>query len=149
VVPADGFFEWTGPKTVRLPFWFHTPQPQPFGFAGLYRDVADPKTGETQRTFTILTTRANELVAAAHHRMPAVLEPATIPLWLSPPPTSSLDHEAFVRSLTDALAPAANDRLVATPVSARVNDVRNDDPACLEEGQPEGQLELPSQGPEK
>jgi len=23
VVPADGFFEWTGPKTARQPTWFH------------------------------------------------------------------------------------------------------------------------------
>lgn len=25
VVPADGFFEWTGPKTARQPLWFHRP----------------------------------------------------------------------------------------------------------------------------
>ena len=25
LVPADGFFEWTGPKTARRPVWFHLP----------------------------------------------------------------------------------------------------------------------------
>ena len=25
VVPAGGFFEWTGPKGARQPFWFHRP----------------------------------------------------------------------------------------------------------------------------
>ena len=31
----------------------------------------------------------------------------------------------------DLIAPAPDDTLVATPVSTRVNSVRNDDPACL------------------
>ena len=26
LVPADGFFEWTGPKSARQPVWFHRPE---------------------------------------------------------------------------------------------------------------------------
>ena len=28
VVPADGFFEWVGPKNARQPIWFHRPDGQ-------------------------------------------------------------------------------------------------------------------------
>ncbi len=36
VVPADGFFEWTGPKTARRPAWFHREDGRLVLFAGLY-----------------------------------------------------------------------------------------------------------------
>jgi len=36
VVPADGFFEWTGDKKDRQPIWFHRPDGELIFFAGLY-----------------------------------------------------------------------------------------------------------------
>ena len=42
------------------------------------------------------------------------------------------DGEADFAKLKSMLVPAEDDVLVATPVSGRVNSVRNDDPACLE-----------------
>ena len=36
VVPADGFYEWTGPKGKRTPLWFHRPDGGLLLFAGLY-----------------------------------------------------------------------------------------------------------------
>ena len=40
------------------------------------------------------------------------------------------------------LRPAADDFLVATAVSTRVNSVLHDDPACLDEAEPETQGSL-------
>ena len=34
-VLADGFYEWSGPKDRRRPYWFHAPNGQPLVFAGL------------------------------------------------------------------------------------------------------------------
>ena len=79
--------------------------------------------GEKERTFTIITTTPNSLIEPVHNRMPAILEDEAIDHWLYVRSSSS--------SLTDLLRPAREDLLIATPVSNRVNSVRNDDPDCL------------------
>jgi putative SOS response-associated peptidase YedK len=43
---------------------------QPFAFAGLWENWKDPASGDWLRTFTILTTKPNEVVAPVHDRMP-------------------------------------------------------------------------------
>jgi putative SOS response-associated peptidase YedK len=133
VVPADGFFEWTGPKEARQPIWFHRDDGGLILFAGLYESWR-PEPGQWERTFTILTTTPNSLTEPVHNRMPVILEDEAVEEWL------------FVRkspeSLTELLVPARESLLVATPVSPRVNSVKNDDPECLDppEATPPGQL---------
>jgi putative SOS response-associated peptidase YedK len=124
VVPADGFFEWTGPKTARQPIWFHRPQGGLILFAGLYEYW---QTGPYQweRTFTIVTTDANEVVGRVHDRMPVILAEEGADAWLLP--------NQEVSDLRTLLAPAPEALLIATAVSPRANSVRNDDPAVLEE----------------
>jgi putative SOS response-associated peptidase YedK len=124
IVPADGFFEWTGTKDARQPLWFHREDGGLLLFAGLY-ETWQPEGGERQRTFTIVTTRANALMAPVHDRMPVILPDDALDDWLDP------RHED-IDALSKLLAPAPEGLLVATPVSARVNSVKNDDPACLE-----------------
>lgn len=123
VVPADGFFEWTGPKEDRKPIWFHPSDGGLLLFAGLY-DSWRPKPFEKERTFTILTTRANALLEPVHDRMPVILEDDAVDEWLYVRQTPA--------SLVELLRPAREDLLVATAVSTRVNSVKNDDPQCLE-----------------
>ncbi len=128
VVPADGFLEWDGPKGARRPVWFHAADGGLVRLAGLYESFDDPTTGERERTFTILTTPPNDLVAPVHDRMPAVLLPADVSAWLA----GSTDV-ATARAL---LRPARAGLLVATAVSPRVNAVGNDDPGCLAPADP-------------
>jgi putative SOS response-associated peptidase YedK len=124
IVPADGFFEWTGTKEARQPLWFHREDGALLLFAGLYESW-EPSEGERQRTFTIVTTRANALMAPVHDRMPVILPEEALDDWLDP------RHEDAA-ALAKLLVPAPADLLIATPVSQRVNSVKNDDPACLE-----------------
>jgi len=133
-VIADGFFEWSGPRGRRMPTWFHSPATQLLLFAGLWRERTDPESGEVERRFTILTTEANAVIEPSHARMPAILAPASVTPWLSPAPRTR-DRETLRRfsgALGDHLRPADNALLVATPVSSRVGNVRNDDPGCIE-----------------
>lgn len=51
-------------------------------FAGLWEGWRDPVTGEWVRTFTIITTTPNDLMAPIHDRMPVVLGPADWECWL-------------------------------------------------------------------
>ncbi len=129
VVPADGFFEWTAEGKQRFPTWFHRPDKQVFGFAGLFTSAR--LSGETQptTTFTIITTTPNDLVALVHDRMPVILtDDAAIDEWLYPKQTPE--------RLQALLQPAPDAFLAATSVSTRVNSVAHDDRACLDEAPP-------------
>ncbi len=121
VVPADGFFEWTGPKDSRQPIWFHRGDGGLLLFAGLF-EYWRPAPNEWELTFTIVTTTPNATIEPVHDRMPVIL------------PDEAVDEWWYTRteSLDALLVPAHDDVLVATPVSPRVNSVKNDDPACLE-----------------
>jgi len=127
LVLADGFLEWTGPKTARQPLWFHRPEGGAVLFAGLYESwqpAPQQEPDRWQRTFTILTTDANDTVAPIHDRMPVVLTSDDAAEWL---------HEGNdPATVLPLLRPAPSGTLVAQPVSRRVNAVANDDPACLD-----------------
>ena len=135
-VAADGFFEWTGPKSRRQPLWFHRPDRRPFMFAGLYRDDVDEISGEVSRQFTILTTAPNDLVAPHHDRMPVILDTNDAHLWLDAPVTDDRGRDA-VLALGSILRAVPNDWLVADEVDRRVGNVHNDDPSLLEPPEPE------------
>ncbi len=124
VVPADGFYEWTGAGATRQPIWFHRPDGKLLLFAGLYESW--PATHDNwQRTFTIITTTPNQVVSPVHDRMPVILNGDDVDYWLDP-------REEDTETLKALLAPAPDDLLARLSVSQRANSVRNDDPACLE-----------------
>ncbi len=130
-VPADGWFEWTGPKNNRQPHWIHRPDREPFLFAGLYehwtpRGRRDQQGGAAApiTTFTIITTDANEQLASIHQRMPVVLANDRLEAWLDP-------HVSEFERLQPLLQSAPNDAFTSTAVSPRVNSVRNDGPDLL------------------
>ena len=84
--------------------------PQRFGLAGLWENWKDPATGEWVRTFAVITTNANELVAEIHDRMPAIVRPEDYDRCLSDEPDPR-----------DMLRPFASELMVIWPVSTRVN----------------------------
>lgn len=131
LVAADGFYEWTGGRNERQPIWYHRNDGDLLVFAGLYRDVVAPQTGEVTRRFTILTTRPNDLVAPVHDRMPVILEPAVRGQWLQPPPRDVHTWPAVFARLQRLLVPSDPEALSATEVSSRVNWVGHDDAACI------------------
>ena len=92
--------------------------------AGLWETWRSPA-GERVRSFAIITTKPNELCAQLHNRMPVVLKPDVWPQWLSEQP-------ADVPHLKAPLAPYPADQMIAWPVSARVGNVRNNDPSLIE-----------------
>lgn len=123
VVPVDGFYEWQHSASSRQPFLVRRRDGDPMSLAGLWLPARSAD-GDRRPTFTIVTTRANEVVARLHDRMPVVLSTRAWQRWLDPAtPTDQL-----VRLLMPA--PAAE--LEAYPVSRRVNDVRNDDARLIE-----------------
>ena len=124
VIPADGFYEWRGPKTQREPVWIHPSDGGLLLFAGLYESW-QPKPGERQRTFTIITTQANGLIKSIHDRMPVILDESAAEDWMN-------RNETEPRRLKRLLLPAPEETLVITPASPLVNSVKNDGPELLD-----------------
>ena len=92
--------------------------------AGLWESWRSPA-GERVRSCAIVTTTPNELCAQLHNRMPVILAPDTCPAWLGEEPAD----ETRLKSL---LAPCPSAGLTCWPVSARVGNVRNNDPGLAE-----------------
>ncbi|TAM56221.1 MAG: SOS response-associated peptidase [Acidobacteria bacterium] len=124
LIVADGFYEWRRRGAAGEPYYFARRDARPFGFAGLWERWQGEGSGPVE-SCTIITTAANETVAPVHDRMPVILDAAEFPLWLDP---EARDPEA----LAPLLRPRAGAGMRAYPVSALVNDPRNDVPACRE-----------------
>jgi putative SOS response-associated peptidase YedK len=127
LIPADGFYEWSGAGRSRQPFHIRLRQGGLFAFAGLWEPTAPAAEGQPPGACTILTTEPNELLRGIHDRMPVILAPEHYERWLDPEPPSP----AGLRKL---LQPYAAGAMTAVPVSTRVNDPRNDDADCLRAG---------------
>jgi putative SOS response-associated peptidase YedK len=118
---------WTGfssgrpSKGRRQPFAIAMMDGAPFGIAGIGENWKDPSSGEWIRTFAVITTDANELVADIHDRMPVVLAPGDYARWLGDEPDPR-----------DLMRPFPSDLMRMWPISTRVNKPENDDPSIVE-----------------
>jgi putative SOS response-associated peptidase YedK len=128
LVPADGFYEWTGPKGKRRPFLLRPQTPRLIAFAGIYERWRDGQGGEVD-TVAILTCPANRTVSALHDRMPVVLEPEHYETWLDVNGTKAEDAASL-------LAPAADDLFEMAEMHPKINDSKKDEPGILEPLQP-------------
>ncbi len=124
LVPADGFYEWRGPRGLRQPFHLALPGGPIFAMAGLWERSEDAS-GAPLDSVAIVTTAATPNVAELHDRMPLIVDPAGYAQWLDP---GTRDVEALLASL-----PATRGRALGMrAVSWRVNDAGRDDARCLE-----------------
>lgn len=123
LVPVSGFFEFKATPEGKQPYLLTAPDGFPLAMAGLWSRWSRAGV-EPVVTFTVITTAANEDVAPIHDRMPALLRREGWASWLD-------RRYRDAEGLTPLLAPSPTGSLVARPVSRRVNDARNDDPALL------------------
>lgn len=131
IVPADGFYEWQrrGEGLRKQPHHIAPDNGVPLGFAAIWsswRDRLDPDAGPVFST-AILTTSAAGGMERIHDRMPVVLPPEMWGAWLAADSNS--------RHLVEQVRGLAAPRLTATPITDKVNNVRNDGPALLEPAQ--------------
>ena len=80
--------------------------------------------GLSKRSFTILTTDANDQIKPIHHRMPVIVQPEDYAIWLDP--------KTDAAKLRELLAPAPDGVLTAHRVSFKVNKPAFDAPECVE-----------------
>lgn len=119
VVVADGWYEWQGTAGAKQPYHLHFDDHRPLGFAGLWESWSQGE--ETIESCTIITTDASTELATVHDRMPVILPVDDYPTWLD----TTFEGTEHLKSL---LQPWDQGELIATAVSKRVNQVRNDEP---------------------
>lgn len=126
LVVADGFYEWQkvgqGPKQ---PMYIALRDHAVFGFAGLWERWTEPESGEVWTTCTILTGEPNELVTPIHDRMAVILPRELYNDWLDP-------KQKDTARLLALLKPYPAERMMAYPVSRRVNTPDIDAPELIQ-----------------
>lgn len=125
LVLADGFYEWRKEERGKVPMRFVLKNRDPFAFAGLWDRWRTPD-GAELRTFTIITTAANELMRPVHDRMPVILAPDAEEPWLD---AGSVNPAAILSSLK----PYPSESMEAYDVTTLVNSPKNDRPECIAE----------------
>ena len=81
LIPADAFYEWSGPKNNRQMHILEEVGQAPMAFAGLW-DHWLGADGSEFESAVIITVAANQDVAPVHDRMPAIIEPHDFEDWL-------------------------------------------------------------------
>lgn len=104
LIPAQGYWEWTGEKGHKTPYYFHPEEGDILAFAGLYSWWADPTVAadDPKRwhlTAAILTMDAAAHLATIHDRNPVMLPQTFWRDWLDP---QAKGDEALTRAATAA-----------------------------------------------
>ena len=119
LVVTDGFYEWQKEGAAKQPWRIGMQHRGPFGLAGLWERWGPRE--KRLETFTIVTTEPNALCAPIHNRMPAIIDPADFPAWLTAAPGSA-----------SLLRPFPAERMAAYKVGPAVGSVRNKGPELIE-----------------
>lgn len=121
VVPASGFYEWTGGRGAKTPHYFSAPDGRPLAFAGLWESWRDPESAETVLSATIVVGPANTWMSRFHDRMPVILDWGDAAGWMAGDDPAAL------------LRPTPEGALQEWIVSPRVNrsGVGDDDPSLI------------------
>ena len=123
LVPATGFYEWKAETGGKQPYLIRPRSGGLMSFAGLWESWAGPE-GEV-RSFTIITTEPNELMARIHDRMPVIIPREHHARWLDP----ALRNPAQIQTMI-ACYPAAE--LQAVPIGRQINNARNQGPELID-----------------
>lgn len=81
IIPASGFYEWTGPDKDKTPHFISAKRGAILGFAGIWERWRD-ENGEEVISASIITRDANDWMSKIHTRMPAMLHPDAFEAWL-------------------------------------------------------------------
>ena len=126
IIPASGFYEWRKKGSgAKQPFYFYLREKEVFGFAGLWEEWVDKRTGDVLETCTIITTAANDVLKPVHDRMPVILKAADYDQWLD-------SKENNTERLQKLLAPYPADEMSSHAVGTGVNIPESDSAELIE-----------------
>ncbi|MGD9657797.1 MAG: SOS response-associated peptidase [Methylocystis sp.] len=122
IIPASGFYEWTGAKGDKTPHYFSARDGRPLAVAGVWDSCRDVESNARFESATIIVGPSNEWMRPFHDRMPIILDWRDANAWLT-----GDDPASWLR-------PAPEDALQQWIVSRRVNrsNEADDDPTLIE-----------------
>jgi putative SOS response-associated peptidase YedK len=125
LIPASGYYEWYRPTDggAKQPFFIHRGDEKSLAIAGLYSWWRASDHADWLLSFTLLTGAASGDLALIHDRVPMLISERNWESWLSATTTTGV---------AQLLEPTADGDVVATAVSTRVNNVRNNSPDLIE-----------------
>ena len=90
IIMIDGFFEHQHKKKQQLPYYISLKDNSPISLAGIWEEWENPDSGNTISTISVVTTKANPLMAKIHNnpklkepRMPLILPRELETEWLT------------------------------------------------------------------
>ena len=111
LVPANHFFEWSQ-KSEKRPYLFKLKSAPVFSIAGIF-DIWKDAEGKEFESFAMITTSANKMMSAVHHRMPVIIPRRHEERWL--------DHDKPLSDATELMKPYPSDDMAMHPVDKAVN----------------------------
>jgi putative SOS response-associated peptidase YedK len=118
LIIADCYFEASSEKGFDEPYLVYLQGRRPFAMAGVWDEWPDKATGETFRSFAIITVPANELIQKIpHKRMPVILSKSAEGKWLR--------SNAPLSSVTSYLSSYPAEKMNAYPITPAIKDTQN------------------------
>ena len=126
LVPADAFIEGTTDEGLSKPYLVYLRNKErPFSFAGIWSDWENPNTKQIIRSFSIITTVANQLLQKIpHHRSPVILTKSQEKTWIN--------VSIPLNTITDMLKPFGSNLMNAYPITSKIKNPRNNNPELIE-----------------
>ncbi len=82
LVPADGYYEWSGAEGRKVPFFVQAADKGLFALAGLWEHWMGTDGSELE-TAVLMTIAPNAELATIHDRMPVIIAPEDYETWLT------------------------------------------------------------------
>ncbi len=123
IILSDGFYEWDKVSGSNKPYYITFEGKKLMAYAGIWSRYV--KDGRSLYTCSIVTTKANDKIAAIHERMPVILDSNNARKWIGI--ENDLDY------LKALLSQYPSEKIEMIEVSTKVNKVVNDDPSLIEE----------------
>ncbi len=121
IIPITGFFESRECNKENYPYFIKLKGEEIFSLAGIYDTWKDEESGSTIKSFSIITTEANPLMAKIHNkklRMPVILTREMEKQWIQ--------EELRESEMESLLLPLEESLMTAHTVDKKVNNTRID-----------------------
>ncbi len=125
LIPVDGWYEWKREGRAKQPYYHHRHDQQVIWLGGLWENWMEPDTGESIRSFTILTQAAQGKASQIHNRMPVLINPDNFITWLD----NQMNNKQHIDSLMQ-YHPETDFEII--PVSTNMNSPQYNNSRCIE-----------------
>jgi putative SOS response-associated peptidase YedK len=122
IIPANGFFEWQTTESGKQPYYIFSNDQPILALAGIYDLWVDPESGQTTKTYSILTTAARGIMEKIHDRMPVILSKSDEQNWLLETDETKL-YDILKNNQTN---------LAMYPISTLINSPKNNDVTLIQ-----------------